>query len=603
MSQPDTQKKSPFATGSIIRIAGPLVVAEGLGKVGMYDVVQVGGARLVGEVIRLTGKQATIQIYEHTEGLRVGEPVISSGGPFMVELGPGLLGSVFDGIQRPLPTLYKQHGAFAARGSVAPSLERGKLWDFEPQVRIGDRVSSGDVVGIVATASHLEYRILVPPNISGIIEQIAGGQYHLEDVIAKVGDGETFYPLTLMQRWPARHSRPHGGKLGPVAPLLTGQRIIDSFFPLAKGGTAIIPGGFGTGKTVLEQTFAKWVDADVVIYVGCGERGNEMADVLEKFPQLSDPHTGGRLIDRTVLVANTSNMPVAARETSIYTGITIAEYFRDMGYDVALMADSTSRWAEALREVSARLEEMPGEEGYPAYLLSRLAEFYGRGGRFRCLGNDDRVGSITLIGAVSPPGGDLSEPMTQNSLRVTGVFWGLDSDLANRRHFPAIDWAKSYSRYELDHWFQQEVAEDWSEQNLRARALLQREEEIQEIVQLIGVDALSEKDRGTLAVGRLLREDFLRQSAFSEDAFCSLKKAYWMLKVILKFSERLSQALERGIPLKWALVPELLEQMSNMREWQPGEVPRQPEELLERIESAFSRTDAFPGHDAPQGTN
>jgi V/A-type H+-transporting ATPase subunit A len=328
-----------------------------------------------------------------------------------------------------------------------------------------------------------------------------------------------------------------------------------------------------------------------------------MADVLENFPQLSDPHTGGRLIDRTVLVANTSNMPVAARETSIYTGITIAEYFRDMGYDVALMADSTSRWAEALREVSARLEEMPGEEGYPAYLLSRLAEFYGRGGRFRCLGNDDRVGSITLIGAVSPPGGDLSEPMTQNSLRVTGVFWGLDSDLANRRHFPAIDWAKSYSRYELDHWFQQEVAEDWSEQNLRARALLQREEEIQEIVQLIGVDALSEKDRGTLAVGRLLREDFLRQSAFSEDAFCSLKKAYWMLKVILKFSERLSQALERGIPLKWALVPELLEQMSNMREWQPGEVPRQPEELLERIESAFSRTDAFPGHDAPQGTN
>jgi V/A-type H+-transporting ATPase subunit A len=606
--------------GTIVRVAGPVVVAQGLSGVRMYDVVRVGHMQLVGEVIRISGDSVTIQVYEDTGGLRVGEAVSSTGSPFMVELGPGLLGSIFDGVQRPLPALREQQGNFIARGSVAPALDREKIWDFEPRVQVGDQVSGGDLLGIVPETAHLEHRVLVPPGVRGVVEEIRRGQYDTEDTIAfilsqepvlrtsavpdeddgNIGGGQ-FYArgsenepnrcnmveVSMMQQWPARQPRPHRGKLDSAHPLITGQRIVDTFFPIAKGGTAIIPGGFGTGKTVLEQTFAKWADADVVIFVGCGERGNEMTEVLEEFPKLEDPRTGVPLMDRTVLIANTSNMPVAAREASIYTGVTIAEYFRDMGYDAALMADSTSRWGEALREVSGRLEEMPGEEGYPAYLLSRLADFYERGGRVKCVGKEDNVGSVTIIGAVSPPGGDFSEPMTQNSLRVTGVFWGLDTDLARRRHFPAINWTNSYSLYELDSWFDRQVAEDWSLQKRRARALLQRETELQEIVQIVGADALAETEKGELAIGRLLREDFLQQSAFSDDAFSPLEKTYWMLKVILTFYDYLAVTLQRAIPLKQVLVPDVLEQMARMKECPPEVIPSRAQELLLRIQDVF----------------
>jgi V/A-type H+-transporting ATPase subunit A len=599
--------------GTIVRVAGPVVVAEGLGGVRMYDVVHVGHIQLVGEVIRLAGDLATIQVYEDTGGLRVGEPVTGTGSPFMVELGPGLLGSIFDGVQRPLPMLRQQEGDFIARGGTALALDRTAMWDFEPRVRVGDRVSGCDLLGIVPETTHLEHRVLVPTDIRGVVEEIRPGKHTVEETIAIVraeepalrtlpGLGEVKgkevgsqahlrqskrVELAMMQRWPARQPRPHRGKLDPIEPLITGQRVVDTFFPIAKGGTAIVPGGFGTGKTVLEQTFAKWAGADIVIYVGCGERGNEMTEVLEEFPKLEDPYTGGALMDRTVLIANTSNMPVAAREASIYTGVTIAEYFRDMGYDTALMADSTSRWGEALREVSGRLEEMPGEEGYPAYLLSRLADFYERGGRVTCMGSEDRVGSVTLIGAVSPPGGDFSEPMTQNSLRVTGVFWGLDTDLARRRHFPAINWTSSYSLYKLDPWFNRQVAEDWDAQSRRARTLLQRETELQEIVQIVGADALAETEKGDLAVGRILREDFLQQSAFSDDAFCPLEKTYWMLRVILAFYDHMADALQQAVRLEQALVPAVVDQMARMKEWPPEATPSRARELLARIEDAF----------------
>jgi V/A-type H+-transporting ATPase subunit A len=599
--------------GTIVRVAGPVVVAEGLGGVRMYDVVHVGHIQLVGEVIRLAGDLATIQVYEDTGGLRVGEPVTGTGSPFMVELGPGLLGSIFDGVQRPLPMLRQQEGDFIARGGTALALDRTAMWDFKPRVRVGDQVSGCDLLGIVPETTHLEHRVLVPTDIRGVVEEIRPGKHTVEETIAIVraeepalrtlpGLGEAKgkevgsqahlrqskrVELAMMQRWPARQPRPHRGKLDPIEPLITGQRVVDTFFPIAKGGTAIVPGGFGTGKTVLEQTFAKWAGADIVIYVGCGERGNEMTEVLEEFPKLEDPYTGGALMDRTVLIANTSNMPVAAREASIYTGVTIAEYFRDMGYDTALMADSTSRWGEALREVSGRLEEMPGEEGYPAYLLSRLADFYERGGRVTCLGSGDHVGSVTLIGAVSPPGGDFSEPMTQNSLRVTGVFWGLETDLARRRHFPAINWTSSYSLYKLDPWFNRQVAEDWDAQSRRARTLLQRETELQEIVQIVGADALAETEKGDLAVGRILREDFLQQSAFSDDAFCPLEKTYWMLRVILAFYDHMADALQRAVRLEQALVPAVVDQMARMKEWPPEATPSRARELLARIEDAF----------------
>ncbi len=575
--------------GQIIRVAGPVVVAENLPQARMYDVVYVGRLRLVGEVIRLTGNLATIQVYEDTGGLCVGEPVFASGSPLVVELGPGLLSAIFDGVQRPLPVLRQQQGDFITRGSAAPALDRSARWLFEPRRQPGSRVTGGDLLGVVQEKPHLQHRVLVPPTVSGVITTIERGEFTVEDTIAVVQGnrpGQT-WQLTMMQRWPVRRPRPHRGKLNPTEPLITGQRVIDTFFPLPKGGAAIIPGGFGTGKTVLEQTLSKWADADIIVYVGCGERGNEMTDVLGEFPKLVDPHTGGPLMDRTVLIANTSNMPVAAREASIYTGATIAEYFRDMGYHVALMADSTSRWGEALREVSGRLEEMPGEEGFPAYLLSRLAEFYERGGRVNCAGQPERLGSVTLIGAVSPPGGDFSEPMTQNSLRVTGAFWGLDTRLAHQRHYPAINWTISYSLYPLGDWFGQHVAADWPEQTQRARALLQRETELSEIVQLVGADALAENERAELAVGRMLREDFLQQSSFSDDAFCPLEKTYWLLKIVLAFYERVMAALNQATPLEQALIPAVMDQIARAKEWPPQTAPEQAHQLLVAIDAAF----------------
>ena len=582
-----TQEVENQNFGTISRIAGPVIVAEGLRGVRMYDVVYVGHMRLVGEVIRLAGQAATIQVYEETSGLRVEEPVVSSGGPFTVALGPGLLGAIFDGIQRPLPVLHRQQGDFITRGGKAAALDARKVWAFEARVRIDDRVSGGDLLGVVPETSHFEHRVLVPPGLSGTIEEVHSGEVTLDETIAMVRTGTERRRLMLSQHWPVRQPRPHRGKLDPTAPLISGQRILDSFFPIAKGGTAIIPGGFGTGKTVMEQTLAKWADADVIVYVGCGERGNEMTEVLAEFPQLKDPHTGAALMERTVLIANTSNMPVAAREASIYTGVTIAEYYRDMGYDVALMADSTSRWGEALREVSGRLEEMPGEEGYPAYLLSRLANFYERGGRVTCLGCEEPIGSVTLIGAVSPPGGDFSEPMTQNSLRVTGAFWGLDTNLARRRHFPAINWTTSYSLYKLGDWFDNHVAPDWSALCQKARALLQREAELQEIVQLVGADALAETERGELAMGRILREDFLQQFAYGDDAFCPLPKTYWMLKVALAYHDHLISALQRDVPLDQILLPELLDLIARMKEWPPDAAPDQARQLLSQLEHTF----------------
>jgi V/A-type H+-transporting ATPase subunit A len=576
-----------LAIGTIVRVAGPVVVAEGLGRASMYDVVYAGYVRLVGEVIRLSGDLVTIQVYEDTGGLRVGEPVVPSGGPFMIELGPGMLGSIFDGVQRPLPELRRRQGDYIARGGTVPSLDRQKLWDFEPRARIGDSLSTGNLLGVVPETQHLEHRVLVPPGVTGVLEHIQAGRYTVEQTVAVMRTGTGPVQLTLMQRWPARRARPHGGKLDPGEPLLTGQRVVDAFFPVAKGGTAIIPGGFGTGKTVLEQTMAKWADADVVIYVGCGERGNEMTEVLEEFPRLEDPYTKGALMDRTVLIANTSNMPVVAREASIYTGVTIAEYFRDMGYDVALLADSTSRWGEALREVSGRMEEMPGEEGFPAYLLSRLAQFYERGGRVQCAGSGGRIGSVTIIGAVSPPGGDFSEPITQNSLRVTGAFWGLDSDLAHRRHFPAINWTTSYSLYRLAEWFNRNVAKDWAVLNQQARALLQRESELQEIVQLVGADAVGEAEKGILAGGRMLQQDFLQQSAVGDDAFSPLDKTYWMLKIILTFYDRMAAALQQGVPLQRLLELDLLDEIGRSKEWSPETVPEHARDLLARMEARF----------------
>jgi V/A-type H+-transporting ATPase subunit A len=536
--------------GRIIRVAGPVVVAEGLVGVEMYEVMHVGALGLIGEVIRLESDHVTIQVYEDTSGLRVGDPVQATGAPLQVELGPGLLGSIFDGVQRPLPLLRQQAGDFIARGITVAAIDRTKQWEFTPSVRTGEVVTPGDVLGTVAETSRLAHRILVPPTVQGNVEEIRAGAFTLDDTIGTIratNDHNALIEIWLVQKWPVRLGRPYARKLDPDTPLLTGQRIIDSFFPVTKGGTAIIPGGFGSGKTVAEQTLAKWADADIVVYVGCGERGNEMTDVLQEFPKLIDMRTNEPLMNRTILIANTSNMPVAAREASIYTGITLAEYYRDMGYDVALMADSTSRWGEALREVSGRLEEMPGEEGYPAYLATRLANFYERAGRVIALGKEERIGSVTVIGAVSPPGGDFSEPMTQNSLRVAGAFWGLDTGLARQRHFPAINWITSYSLFDLRKWFIENVATDWEAQTGEAMALLQAESKLLEIVQLVGSDALPEDQKELLQVARMLREDYLQQFAFHEiDGFCPPKKQYWMLRAILTFHHELERILKHG---------------------------------------------------------
>lgn len=581
--------------GNIRRIAGPVVVGGGMHRARMYDVVWVGEAGLVGEIIRLEGDAATIQVYEDTTGLRVGEPVVSSGAPLQAELGPGLLASIFDGLQRPLPALLEQSGDFIQKGVTAPALPRQRRWLFTPVVEVGDLLQAGDLLGSVSETAHLVHKVLVPPGVCGHVREIRQGEFGVEETVARIErldkqGGRQLVEVGLMQRWPVRQARPYRRKLTPDTPLLTGQRVIDTFFPLAKGGMAIIPGGFGTGKTVLEQTLAKWADADIVVYVGCGERGNEMTEVLVDLPRLLDQRTGAPLMARTVLLANTSNMPVAAREASIYTGLTIAEYYRDMGYNVALLADSTSRWGEALREVSGRLEEMPGEEGYPAYLGSRLADFYERAGRVVCLGQDERQGSVTIIGAVSPPGGDFSEPMTQSSLRVAGTFWGLDIDLARRRHFPAIHWTTSYSLYDLRRWFETHVAADWQRQAQLAMSLLQQEAELREIVQLVGHEALPEGQRGLLQVGRMFRENYLQQSAFDEiDAFCPVAKQYWMLRAILSFYRRLQEAIATGITLAQALALPVVSELARMKEIPADRAEAEISALMQRVDESFAK--------------
>lgn len=536
-------------TGKIIKISGPVVVADGMKGTQMYEMVRVGEEKLIGEIIELEGETSTIQVYEETAGIKPGEIVESTGGPLSVELGPGLIGSIFDGIQRPLENIKVLTGDYIERGVAVPALPKEKKWKFTPKLKAGDEITGGDILGEVQETSSIVHKITVPPNVSGVLKNIKKGEYTIEEDIAEVETPAGVEKLQLMQRWPVRVGRPYVKKLDPDIPLITGQRAQDTFFSVAKGGTAAMPGPFGSGKTVTQQQLAKWADADIIVYVGCGERGNEMTEVLKEFPELEDPKTGKPLMDRTVLIANTSNMPVAAREASVYTGITIAEYFRDMGYDVALMADSTSRWAEAMREISGRLEEMPGEEGYPAYLASRLAQFYERAGRIISIGKTSKEASLTVVGAVSPPGGDLSEPVTQNTLRISKVFWALDASLADKRHFPSIDWLQSYSLYvdSISDWWNSNVGEDWRQTRDNAMILLQKESELQEIVQLVGPDALPDRERITLESTRMIREDFLQQNAYHEvDTYCSPGKQYGMLKTIMEFHENATAALERG---------------------------------------------------------
>ena len=593
-------------TGKVIRVAGPVVGALGLEDVRLYDVVRVGELGLIGEVIRLHGDLTTIQVYEDTSGLKAGEPVINTGAPLVAELGPGLLGRVYDGLQRPLVDLAEATGNFLERGVAASPLPLEKRWTFTPRVKVGQRVGPGDVLGVVPESRTVEHRVLVPPDVCGRVVTAHAGEFTVPEpvvVLELEGNGQSGRrEITLVQKWPVRKPRPYQAKLDPNQPLLTGTRVIDTFFPVAKGGAAIIPGGFGTGKTVTEHSLARWAEADVVVYVGCGERGNEMTEVLEEFPTLEDPRYGAPLMERTILIANTSNMPVAAREASIYTGITMAEYYRDMGYDVVLLADSTSRWGEALREISGRLEEMPGEEGYPAYLAARLSEFYERSGRVTCLGANGgqtqagqtqgsaptRTGSVTVVGAVSPPGGDFSEPMTQNSLRVVGTFWALDYDLSRRRHFPSINWTRSYTLYNLREWYSRAAAPEWNDLIREAMALLQREVELLEIVQLVGPDALAEAQREVLAVARMLREDFLQQSAYHEtDRFCPLPKAYWMLRTILEFHRRAAAAVGTGIPLERLTALPVVAEIARMKELPVAGAEDSLKGLIEKINSEF----------------
>ena len=539
--------------GTILKISGPLVIAEGMRDANMYDVVRVSDKELIGEIIEMHGDRASIQVYEETSGLSTGEPVVSTGEPLSVELGPGLIGSIYDGIQRPLDDLMRICGNNIERGVSAPALKRDRLWSFSPCVKAGDRVVSGDIIGTVRETDVVEQKIMVPNGIEGTVKEIKSGEFKVTDTVCVVDTKKGAAELSLMQKWPVRNGRPYSKKLSPDKPLITGQRVIDCLFPIAKGGVAAIPGPFGSGKTVTQHQLAKWAEADIVVYIGCGERGNEMTDVLNEFPELIDPHTGKSLMERTVLIANTSDMPVAAREASIYTGITIAEYFRDMGYSVALMADSTSRWAEALREMSGRLEEMPGEEGYPAYLGSRLAQFYERAGRVMSSGRVPREGALSAIGAVSPPGGDISEPVSQATLRIVKVFWGLDASLAYKRHFPAINWLTSYSLYLdlLTPWFKENVDEDWMRLRGRFMALLQEEAELDEIVKLVGMDALSASDRLKMETARSIREDFLHQLAFHEvDTYTSLEKQLLMMKLILAFYDMSKAALEKGASIE-----------------------------------------------------
>ena len=539
-------------SGRIVKVSGPLVVAEGMEDANMADVVRVGKQQLIGEILNMTGGSASIQVYEETSGLGPGAEVTTTGMPLSVELGPGMLEGIYDGIQRPLTEIHKLCGETIARGVQVPALNREKKWDFVPTVQAGDKLSGGDVIGTVQETSAVLHKIMVPPNVAGTVKEIKSGSFTVTETVCVLETAKGEENLTLMQKWPVRVARPYDRKFTPSQPLMTGQRIIDTMFPLAKGGTAAVPGPFGSGKTVVQHQLAKWSDVDIVVYIGCGERGNEMTDVLMEFPELHDPNTGEPLMKRTVLIANTSDMPVAAREASIYTGITIAEYFRDMGYDVAVLADSTSRWAEALREMSGRLEEMPGEEGYPAYLASRIAQFYERAGCVTCLGSDKRQGSVTAIGAVSPPGGDTSEPVSQATMRIVKVFWALDSSLAYARHFPAINWLTSYSLYtdSLREFYDKEFGATYMANRTKAMSILQEEAELQEIVRLVGQDALSPADRMTMETARMIREDFLQQNAFiTEDAYSSYGKQFRLLDLVLQYDTKCRAALEKGADL------------------------------------------------------
>ena len=576
-------------TGRIVKVSGPLVVADSMDEANVFDVVKVGEKKLIGEIIEMRGEKASIQVYEETSGIGPGDPVITTGEPLSVELGPGLMEAMFDGIQRPLDAFMKAaNSSFLTKGVEVKSLNREKKWDFKPVVKIGDKVSEGDVIGTVQETPVVLHKIMVPYKVSGIVKEIKSGSFTVEEIVCILETEDGLKELTMMQKWPVRKGRPYARKLNPVEPMTTGQRVIDTFFPVAKGGAAAVPGPFGAGKTVVQHQVAKWGDTEIVVYVGCGERGNEMTDVLNEFPELIDPKTGESLMKRTVLIANTSNMPVAAREASIYTGITIAEYFRDMGYSVAIMADSTSRWAEALREMSGRLEEMPGDEGYPAYLGSRLAEYYERAGKVVTLGKEEREGAITAIGAVSPPGGDISEPVTQSTLRIVKVFWGLDAQLAYRRHFPSINWLSSYSLYldKMGIWMDENVSSDWSSLRTEAMALLQEESKLEEIVRLVGIDALSEGDQLKLEVAKSIREDYLQQNAFHEvDTYSSLKKQYKMLKLVLAFMHEGQRALDAGVYLEKILELEVRDRIARSKYIPEEELVKMDDILVELKES------------------
>ena len=581
-----------MSKGIIKKVAGPLVIAKGMRDANMYDVVRVSDQRLIGEIIEIHGDEASIQVYEETSGLGPGSPVESTGEPMSVELGPGLISSIYDGIQRPLDDIMAISGNSLKRGVEVPSLKRQLKWSFVPTKNVGDEVTGGDIIGTVQETEIVSHKIMVPAGVVGKIKSITAGEYTVTETVCVVEtkDGDE-RALTLMQRWPVRRGRPYKQKLSPDKPLVTGQRVIDTLFPIAKGGVAAVPGPFGSGKTVVQHQLAKWAEADIVVYIGCGERGNEMTDVLNEFPELIDPKTGYSLMKRTVLIANTSDMPVAAREASIYTGITIAEYFRDMGYSVALMADSTSRWAEALREMSGRLEEMPGEEGYPAYLGSRLAQFYERAGYVKTLGSDDREGALSVIGAVSPPGGDISEPVSQATLRIVKVFWGLDAGLAYKRHFPAVNWLTSYSLYTdtMSNWYNKEIATDWMELRAKIMRILQDEAELEEIVKLVGMDALSAPDRLKLEAARSIREDFLHQDAFHEvDTYTSLQKQHLMMNLVIEFFTRTTEALAAGANVEKLIAMKIRERIGRFKYTEADRVQEEYEKIIHSLQDEIS---------------
>ena len=581
-----------MSTGTIKKVAGPLVIAEGMRDANMFDVVRVSKQRLIGEIIEMHGDEASVQVYEETSGLGPGEPVESMNVPLSVELGPGLIGSIYDGIQRPLNAIMEKTGTNnLARGVEVDSLDRSKKWNFVAAAKVGDEVEAGDVVGTVEETSVVTQKIMVPFGIKGTIKSIKEGEFNVEETVYVVETKDGDRELTLMQKWPVRRGRPYKTKLPPSKPLITGQRVVDGFFPIAKGGVAAVPGPFGSGKTVIQHQLAKWAEADIVIYIGCGERGNEMTDVLNEFPELKDPKTGESLMKRTVLIANTSDMPVAAREASIYTGITMAEYFRDMGYSVALMADSTSRWAEALREMSGRLEEMPGEEGYPAYLASRLAQFYERAGDVISLGKEGRRGQLSAIGAVSPPGGDISEPVSQATLRIVKVFWGLDADLAHQRHFPAINWLTSYSLYldSIGPWFDENVAPDWMSTRQKLMSLLQDEDSLNEIVKMVGMDALSPQDRLKMEAARSIREDFLHQNSFDEiDTYTSLGKQYNMMKLVYAFYDLGTKALDQGANINDIVKMETRERIGRYKYTVEAKVEEEYKKISDELAAEFA---------------